>query len=236
MKKTTFLGLALFACLTNVADAAPTSLSTIGTWQTASGDLSSLIGQSAPATWSYNTDLTLATLNASHTLPSSANLNAYSSSNYVLSGTAAPALFDGNEFSINVIDNTVANLDAFTSDLITSMINKGLNPDMVGDAVLFTTTTTLPSLPDSGITESFSLYGLMVFDRDFFSSPVATLPTADMLLDNVLFTYAALTHQFNFEETGFASYIQTPSAVPVPAAVLMFAPALLGFLGLRRMV
>jgi hypothetical protein len=235
MKKTAFISLALFASLTNVALAAPTSLSTTGIWQTATGDLSSLIGQSAPATWSYDTDLTSATINTSHTLPSTGSISTYTSSNYILSGTAAPTLFDGNQFAISVLDNTIASLDAFNSDLVTSMVNKGLNSNMVGDAILFTTSTTLPSLPDSGAAESFSLYGLIVFDKDFFSGPVSILPTADILLDNALFSYASLSHEFNFE-TGFASYIQTPSAVPVPASILMFAPALLGFLGFRRKV
>lgn len=34
--------------------------------------------------------------------------------------------------------------------------------------------------------------------------------------------------------SGLASVPQAPSAVPVPAAALLFAPALLGFIGLRR--
>ena len=196
MKKIVFIALALFTGLTNAAIAA-TSLSTNGSWQTANGDLSSLLGQSAPATWSYDTDLASATLYSSYTLPSTGTVSTYVSSNYVLSGTAAPTLFDGSQFALSILDNTIANLE---------------------------------------FTESFSLSGLMMFDKDFFTGPISTLPSADILLDNALFIYASLSHEINFEETGFASYIQTPSAVPVPAALWMFAPALLGFLGLRRKV
>ena len=34
--------------------------------------------------------------------------------------------------------------------------------------------------------------------------------------------------------SGLASVPQAPNAVPVPAAAFLFAPALLGFIGLRR--
>ncbi len=232
MNKIVFIALALFTGLTNAAIAA-TSLSTNGSWQTANGDLSSLLGQSAPATWSYDTDLASATLYSSYALPSTGTVSTYVSSNYVLSGTAAPTLFDGSQFALSILDNTIANLDAFNTDIVTSMVNKGLNPDITGDAILFTTSTLFPV---SEFTESFSLSGLMMFDKDFFTGPISTLPSADILLDNALFIYASLSHEINFEETGFASYIQTPSAVPVPAALWMFAPALLGFLGLHRKV
>lgn len=238
MKKTAFMALALFAGLTNIAFAAPTSLSTTGIWQTASGDLSSLIGQSAPATWSFDTDLTteFGPFGANLTpIPGSSGTRQLSSSpNYILSGTAAPTVFDGKQFSISILDNTIANEDKFHSDLVTSMVNKGLNPNMTGDALLFEARIMTP--PQENFVEFFTIYGLMVFDKDFFSTPVSILPSVDVLLDNALFSYALLKHEINYEETGYASYIQTPSAVPVPASILMFAPALLGFLGLRRKV
>ncbi|WP_417542740.1 hypothetical protein [Methylophaga thalassica] len=237
MKKMAFMGLALFAGLTNIALAAPASLSSTGTWQTASGDLSSLIGQSAPATWSFDTDLTttFGPFGADLLpLPSSGTRQLSSSSNYIISGTASPALFDGQTFGISILDNTIAREDAFHSDLVTSMVNKGLNPDMTGDALLFEARIMTP--PQENFVEFFTIYGLMVFDKDFFSTPVSILPSVDVLLDNALFSYALLKHEINYEETGYASYIQTPSAVPVPASILMFAPALLGFLGLRRKV
>lgn len=221
------------ASFSNAAIAAPTSLSTAGSWQTATGDLSSLVGQPAPATWNYDTDLSTATILGSAGLPSGAIFTGYSSPNYSLSGTAAPGIFDGNPFAINIIDNTIAAIDALDSpDLIASMLNEGLNPNATGDVVVFATSTEVSPV------ESFDLFGLMIFDEDFFSGPIATLPTAEVLLENALFTYATLTHSFNFGqgiiETGFASYAQSPSAVPVPAAAFMFAPALLGFLGMRR--
>jgi hypothetical protein len=235
MKKSFFLSLAIAGAVINTAQASTTALSTTGNWETATGDLASLLGQSAPATWTYDTDLSTASPLPTLGLPSSGSIASYSSSNYILSGTAAPSLFDGNQFMINILDNTIASIDTPSSDIVTAMVNKGLDPDAVGDALIFTTTT---ELPGTGYTESFSLFGLMVFDKDFFSGSLTTLASADVLLSNSLFTYAELTHGFNFgtgfQQTGSASYAQIPSAVPLPATALLFTPALLGFLGLRR--
>jgi len=61
MKKAALFSLALFTGLSNYANAAVTSLSTTSTWQEATGSLSFLLGESAPATWTYDTDLSNAT-------------------------------------------------------------------------------------------------------------------------------------------------------------------------------
>lgn len=74
------------------------------------------------------------------------------------------------------------------------------------------------------------------------SGSLLSLGTAWML-ESISFTATKLSHQISFrlrEVTksyhgidGISLSAATP-AVPVPAALLMFAPALLGFLGLRR--
>ena len=229
MKKAALLGLALlFGSTTSYA--APTSLSTSGTWETATGSLSGLLGQAAPATWSYDT--TIFSSAPTSPLPSGGSLSFLTSPNYIISGTSS--FFDGNNFTIEAVDNSIASLDvnpAFT-DFFTSMSNEGVNPNAIGDVFAFSTTK---HIAQEGF---YTLFGIMIFDENYFSGPITELPTGQSLLDNALFTYASLTHRIDlgqgFEEVGFASYAEAPAAVPVPAAAYLFAPALLGFLGLRR--
>ena len=110
----------------------------------------------------------------------------------------------------------------------------GLNPNDTFDMVLSDINHAFAHDPQSGI----YLSGLNIFKNDFFSGPITTLPTADELLSQSLFTYGILTARENQGPSpaiyGYASYAVSPSTVPVPAAAFMFAPALLGFLGLRR--
>ena len=112
------------------------------------------------------------------------------------------------------------------------MRDHNLDPNMVGDALVFSAILDYP-------TARFELIGMMIFDKDFFSTPVVELPPANVLLDQALFTYANVSLKLldgqEFVDSGeYARYATSPSAVPVPAAAFMLAPALLGFLGLRR--
>jgi len=239
MKKSYIIGLVTLLSFSNTTFAAPTSLSTTDAWQTASGDLSSLLGQAAPATWRYDTDLTIVPqLALNIPLDSGGTLSAYGfdAPTYTLSGTAAPDIFDGSGFAVNIFDNTIAAIDntTDTTELENSMLSHGLDLNVAGDVLIFATSTELHQGSDP--VESYDLYGLMLFGKDFFSGPIVSLPPAETLLEQSLFTYAALTHSFDFVQTGFASYAQSqiPSAVPIPAAVFLFAPVLLGFLSLRR--
>jgi len=235
MKKGYIFGLVALFGFSNTAYAAITSLSTTGAWQTATGDLSGIFGQSAPATWTYDTDLSVVPqLALDAPLPSGGTISAYHfvAPTYSLSGTAAPSIFDGTSFVVNILDNGIATHDGGSTELINSMTNAGLDPSSVGDVLLFSARTEF----DNG--NSYDLFGLMHFSEDFFSGSIMSLPPAEILLEQALFTYAALSHSVDFGggfvETGFANYAQSPSAVPVPAAAFLFAPALLGFLGLHR--
>lgn len=237
MKKSFIFGLVTLLGFSNTAFAAPTSLSTTGAWQTAAGDLSSLLGQSAPATWNYDTDLTIVPQLASNIpLTSGGTISAYGfdAPTYSLTGTAAPDIFDGNSFAANIFDNTIAAIDNTDIDIENSMLFHGIDLNVAGDLLIFATGTEIHQ--GSEPVESYDLYGMMLFDKDFFSGPIVSLPPAETLLEQSLFTYAALTHSFDFVQTGFASYAQyqTPSAVPIPAAAFLFAPVLLGLLSLRR--
>lgn len=227
MKKTVLLGLAIIFG-SNASFAAPTSLSTSGTWETATGSLSGLLGQAAPAVWSYDTAFTGTP--PLTPLPSGGSLSFFTSPNYTLSGTSSP--LDNSNFEISLLDNTVATIDVspISSLLISSMINEGINPNNTGDVVVFSSTTIL------GQGDVYSLFGLTIFDQNYFSSPITSLPTGPSLSDNALFTFALLTHHINFgqQQVGEASYSSSPSAVPVPAAAYLLAPAVLGFIGLRR--
>lgn len=226
MKKSVLLGLAtLFTA--NVSYAAPTTLSTSGSWETATGSLSGLLGQAAPAVWSYDTNISSS---LTLPLPSGGSLNNFSSPSYILSGTSSP--LDNSNFQISLLDNSVASLDTspISNLLINSMVNKGIDPNNTGDVIVFSTTSILPQ------GEVFSLFGLSIFDQNYFSSPITSLPTGQSISENSLFTFALLTHHINLGQqlTGYATYTSSPSAVPIPASAYLIAPAVLGFMGLRR--
>ncbi|OUR64684.1 hypothetical protein A9Q79_05125 [Methylophaga sp. 42_25_T18] len=238
MKKGFVIGLVALLGFSNAALAAITSLSTTGTWQTATGDLSHLQGQSAPATWTYDTELSNASFRhdgAPGGMLSGGTFSAgaFLAPTYSLSGTAAPSIFDGSSFGYEVSDNGIVAIDLHPSlGPQAQMIRDGLDPNKVVDILLFGTQEY------ASPTEFLALAGIMVFDKDFLSGPITTLPTGEELLNNALYTYAYLSlHSAGIGgQLGFATYgyAKSPSAVPVPAAAFMFAPALLGFLGLRR--
>jgi len=240
MKKILISGLVALFGFSNAALAASTSLSTTGSWQTATGSLSSLLGESAPATWNYNTDVSLAgyVVNGAPLLGSGGKLYRYQFATpaYTITNTAPPGLFNENQFRISLLDNTVATLDWPDLNLISALSSHGLNPNGVGDVVEFATSYSYTGL--NGRTEYLRLRGLTVFKQDFFSGPIVSIPSGESLLDNALLIYGSLRNTAlingKIEEIGFANFAQSPSAVPVPAAAFLFAPALLGFLGLRR--
>lgn len=240
MKKGLIFSLLLLVGFSNAATAASTSLSTTGSWQTATGSLSSLLGQSAPATWNYDTDVSLAgfVINGGPLFGSGGKLYRYQFATpaYTITNTAPPGLFDSNQFRISLLDNTVATLDWPDLNLISALSSHSLNPNGVGDVVEFATSYSYTGL--NGRSEYLRLRGLTVFKQDFFSGPIVSLPSGESILDNALLIYGSLRNTAlingKIEEIGFASIVQSPSAVPAPAAVFLFAPALLGFLGLRR--
>jgi len=234
MKKSFILGLVTLLGFSSTAFAASTSLSTTGSWQTATGTLSGLQGQSAPATWTYDTDLSAATYFGSSDLLSGGTGSYYkfNAPSYTLSDTAGPDIFDGKSFGVDVIDNTIAAIDAsYDTDLLASMLANGLDPSATGDVLNFYVETDYQG-------KEYMLDGLMIFEESFFSGSIFTLPPAETLLQNAIFTYATLSvyelGPIGVINEGGASYAQSHSAVPIPAAVFLFAPALLGFLGLRR--
>lgn len=242
MKKSFILGLVILLGFSTTAFAAITSLSTTGAWQTATGSLSGLLGQSAPATWTYDTDLSQANhLSANFILPSGSVANAYefSSPTYGLSGTATPGVLDGNSFITSIIDNFVVSTD-FGPDAALGLVmeDNGLDPAATYDWLAFSTSKIVNET-------NFHLSGSMFFDNDFFTGPITTLPTTETLMANFLLLTADLSADTGKTMPGvegiildgYASFAQVgagPSAVPVPAAAFLFAPALLGFLGLRR--
>lgn len=240
MKKGFIFGLVALLGFSNAAFSATTSLSTTGAWQTATGDLSHLLGQSAPATWTYDTDLSNASFRydgAPGGMLSGGTFyaGAFLGPTYSISGTAAPGIFDGSSFGYEVSDNAIVAIDLHPSvGPHAHMIRDGVDPNKVVDILLFGTGAAVSS------TERFSLGGIMIFDKDFLTGPITILPTGEELLNNALYTYAWLGHHHIDGAistlTGSATYgyAKSPSAVPVPAAAFMFAPAILGFLGLRR--
>jgi len=225
MKKGFIFGLALLAGLSNIAQAAPTSLLISGDWTTVTGD----IGTSFGVTWTYDTDLTTVPSSIPSPLPSGGTISSshFDAPTYTLTGTGALSTFDGLPWTANLIDNSVAAIDATgIPGLIAQMSSHGLDPNMAGD-ILFMSN----NYQDGG--EKFSFLTMLIFAENFFSGP--TLATGETLLEQSIFTYMTLHHTTDYGvEAGNASYIQSPSAVPVPAAAFMFAPALLGFLGFRR--
>ncbi len=81
----------------------------------------------------------------------------------------------------------------------------------------------------------------MLFDKGYLNGPITSLPSASSLLENNLFLFAELGMGDDGlledwrDMDGYASYSQlNVSQVPVPAAAYLLAPALLGFVGLRR--
>lgn len=68
---------------------------------------------------------------------------------------------------------------------------------------------------DVGLVDSFYVTGNFIAQFYFLAGEIYTI-------------------DFLSVDSGALSYIVSVSAVPVPAALLLFAPALLGFLGLRR--
>ncbi len=239
MKKAALLGLALLFG-SSASFAAPTSLSTTGSWETATGDLSSLLGQAAPATWTYNTDVS-GTLASPQTMTSGGTSYTSFSPNQIIDATAAPSIFDGKHFDLIVFDNFVPDIDFHpASDVMSKISDHGLITSSQMDALVFFTQSITTSTDT--LFERFSLAGLMLFDKNFFSGPIVSIPTGELLLQSTLLTYAELRYekleliQGNVVQTGegFANYAESPAAVPVPAAAYLFAPALLGFLGLRR--
>ena len=241
MKKGFIFGLLALASISSTAIAAPTSLSTINTWETATGLLATYQNQVGTASWNYDTDLSVAT-STSTTLASGTTITTYTSPSYTLTGTGGTS-FENQTFSYSVINDispatdisAILNSAIVSSDLLDKMVTPhGLNPNDTYDMVLFDVNHAFATDPNSGI----YLSGLNIFKADYFSSMISALPTAEELLSHSLFTYGVLTARevTNTNPTihGYASFATSPSAVPVPAAAFMFAPALLGFLGFRR--
>ncbi|PCJ31071.1 MAG: hypothetical protein COA90_07385 [Gammaproteobacteria bacterium] len=237
MKKVLAFGLLSLVALSNNAMAASTSFTVNGTWQTATGELSGLLGQSAPATWTYETDLS-GLIQASYNPSVGTTVTTYLTNGkpgYSLSGTNS--IFDGNGFSIQLIDNSsddlLEDIIVLDSEGVNALVASGLDPLKSYDWVSFTTQTSFVNATTGAINFLY-LTGLTAYDKDFFSSPAASFPTAESLMDNVLFTFGELEMWTSAGITGEARFVLAPSAVPVPAALFMFAPALLGFMGLRR--
>ena len=234
MKKAALLGLTLlFGSTASIA--APTSLSTTGTWQTATGDLAGLLGLPAPATWTYDTDLANAVTHYSNQpLPSGGTHSFYgfNAPTYSISGTYG-GLFDGNSFEVVIEDNINPGIELIgTPNFYNAMTVNGLDTSSSAtyDSLNFFTDITVNDV-------DYILDGVMLFNADFFNGPITTLPTGASLLDNHILLFAELILIDQTGMYGEATYSQlnkSVAPVPVPAAAFLFAPALLGFIGLRR--
>ena len=247
MEKGFIFGLLVLAGFSNAAFAAPTTLSTVNTFQTGYGWLIGFEGRVGTASWNYDTDLSKATSITTTVLTSGATITTYKSvDHYTLTGSGTAAgddSFEGETFSFSVINNLAATdiaeipnsaLSLNEADLTTMMEKHSLNPNDAFDMVLFDINHPRVDIPEIGV----YLSGLSIFKNDFFSGPITTLPTAEEILSQSLFSYGILNIRdilgANPTSYGHSSFAVSPSAVPVPAAAILFAPALLGFLGLRR--
>ena len=235
MKKSFILGLLVLVGFSNAVIAAPSSLTISGDWDTVTGDLGSSFG----ATWTYNTDLsTVPQLGSTFTLPSGGTVATFQfeEPSYTLTGTNDLSGFAGFSWAANIFDNTIASIDGADPGVINAMLSHGLDTTVAGDVLFMSNRLELHISTDP--VEIFDFLTVIIFDEGTLSSSLLTLPPAETLLEHTLLSYVSLSHGFDdgsgFQETGFASYAQAPSAVPIPAAAFMFAPALLGFLGLRR--
>ena len=105
MKKVLAFGLLSLVALSNNAMAASTSFTVNGTWQTGTGFAASLIGEAAPATWTYETSLS-GVSQSSSSLSGGTTVTSYGTNKvgYSLSGTNSTGILDGVGFDSYLID------------------------------------------------------------------------------------------------------------------------------------
>jgi len=159
---------------------------------------------------------------------------------YVNANTATSTYSKG---SINFYDQGVSNINGFNTEFwphaTTASDNETFITHITGSFYL-AVDSFLGSWSDDGI--DFLVDGAAYISNPLPHAPEYDLSTMSVLagwhtLDVVLYerTGAAALQLFAKAVSGGAiSLLNSPTAVPIPAAAFLFAPALLGFMGLRR--
>ena len=89
-------------------------------------------------------------------------------------------------------------------------------------------------LDTSTPTNGFTLDDLFLKDMDTLSEFKSIKPWEGKTLVDSVWLDGGVDSDFPYRATWGSGTIQSLAAVPIPAAAFMFAPALLGFMGLRR--
>jgi len=158
---------------------------------------------------------------------------------------ATTLTFDGNG---SLTDETIASYqgagDTYTQDGYTLTVGAGDHFDTMSSSGLYWHDGSANTNHDNFAYLTFSggLFDLTSFDFNTYAgdlltnlNPLATYSAGSHIVNLTGLTWAA----FSPSGTGSANIyldnvVVSPSAVPIPAAAALFAPALLGFMGFRR--